>query len=118
MFRRVLYLRASCIAALAVLVVGASPAAAAGWIRLRNDTPVPLIIQGASANNPNRKVNQKLFPRESNGFPSVQPGAKIIGIYNQQLQLLNQVTVTVGQDDLFFSIQVQGGKVVLQPSAK
>jgi hypothetical protein len=116
MFRRGFHLRASCIAALALLFVCADPAAAAGYLRFRNDTPVTLIIHAVPANNPNKRVILKLFPREVNGIPVLQPGDKIIAIYNQQLQPLSrQIPVTVGQTGLFFSLRVQGNTVILQP---
>lgn len=100
---------------MAVAILCALPSASgAAWLGLRNDTGVTIYVQAYTLGNPIAKGGRKLFPREQTSMPVVQPGVKIIAIFNAQGQLAGRVPVTFAQKDLFFSIQVQGGKVVLQ----
>lgn len=116
MFRGGGQMRGATTVVAAVFLCALPSASGAAWLGLRNDTGVTIYVQAYTLGNPIAKGGRKLFPREQTSMPVVQPGVKIIAIYNVQGQLAGRIPVTFAQKDLFFSIQVQGGKVILQPT--
>jgi hypothetical protein len=102
-------------AVLAALLLTAPPATAQSlWLGLTNDTGAPIYIQAYTLGNPLPKHTQKLFSRETVSIPVVQAGVKIIVVYNAQKQPVARQAVTVGQQDLFFSIQANAGTFVVR----
>jgi pyruvate/2-oxoglutarate/acetoin dehydrogenase E1 component len=98
----------------ALLACGAASQAA--WIGYKNDTPVVVVVQGSSQVG----VGQ---PHQINSthaaWDKVQPGVKTITITDPKTnKLLWKGPVTVGDKDLFFSIQVgKDGSIRMMPAA-
>ncbi len=99
-------------AVLALAVLSVWPALSdAGWLGLRNDTAVPIVVQGASIVNglPRRGKPQLLYPGEVAWECILIPGNKLIEVYDPKQPRrppLHQETITCGADDLFYSIQL------------
>src|SRR5262245_23696594 len=95
---------------LALLSPAATLAAPAAWLGFRNDTNMPVIVQGSSVvNNAMRHGKPNLLYQGTVSWERVtQPGSKIITIYDpkQPKLILFQGTVVIAAGDLFFSIEV------------
>ena len=99
---------------LAVAVLAVAPALAeAAWLGFRNDTKSPVIVQGASAGagGVRRGKPHLLYPGDVSWDRLIQPGNKLITIYeyenNKPNRILFQGTVPALGGDLFFSIQAE-----------
>jgi hypothetical protein len=93
-------------------VMPAPPPPPAGSIGYRNDTNMPIIVQGAST-TPNGRTLQgpphQINPNESAVDLISQPGTKIITVYDAQQRVLFKGPVAVAAKDQFFSIQLEMG---------
>jgi hypothetical protein len=87
-------------------------AAEAAWVGFRNDTGVPILVQGASVVNNNqlrRGRARLLLPGEVYWDNILLPGKKIIFIADAQqpTRILSQDAIIVAGADLFFSVQLE-----------
>lgn len=94
----------------ALLLAVAGPAAEAAWLGFRNETPVPIVVQGASVvgNAVRRGRPHLLYPGEV-AWDSVSiPGEKVLTIHlaKQPALILLRETVPFKGSDLFFAIQL------------
>lgn len=81
-----------------------------GWLAYRNDTAVPVFLQG-SVILPNgterRGTPHQINPREAAWDQVIGAGPKILTIYDAKGRLLSRDTVPFVGKDLFFSIQLE-----------
>ncbi len=109
----------ACLGMLALLLVGTLPAAAAG-IAIKNDLPVPVVIQGTSiVNGMIRRSPPLLIPPGKTAIDvNVPPGIRSISIFEAKQpprRMVPDVAVPVQNRDLFFSLQpLPGGRVALK----
>jgi hypothetical protein len=108
------YLRgpgAACLAVLAVVLLGAGQAAAQPtWIGFRNDTDLPVVVQGSSQiNNVVRRGKPHLlYPGEAYMECIIYPGVKQFTIYDrkQPTRVLHQENVRCAGTDLFYAVEL------------
>jgi hypothetical protein len=100
---------------LALLVVAAEPArATAAWLGFRNDTKVPVIVQGATVQRIGQRTIVRrgkavgLSPGDVSWEPILELGNRIITVTeaNPPGRVLYQGIVPILGNDLFFSIQL------------
>jgi hypothetical protein len=93
---------------LALLGLGANPAAAAKVI-FRNDATSPVVVQGTIIVNGQVQRGKALVirPGQMANYDSMPAGNTLVTIYDATMpnRVLYQNTITVGNDDLFFSVQ-------------
>jgi hypothetical protein len=98
---------------LAVLAVAAGlPAAVrAENLVFRNDTPAPLVIQGACVVRGQLRTDQPIMIAPGGVARVNLPGNKLITVYHAKLpnRPLYQNTIPGGNDDLFFAIEPDVG---------
>jgi hypothetical protein len=93
-------------------LIAAAPAAGqAAWLGFRNDTKMPVVVQGATVlprNIVRRGAPHLLYAGDVAWDPILQPGPKVITVYdaNNPKRVLYQGTIVCGALDLFFSLQI------------
>jgi hypothetical protein len=100
-----------------LVALSAVPASAhAAWLGFRNDTSVPVVVQGTTMVN--RQVRRTkphlLYSREVAWDAILQAGNQMITVYdakNPRLILYKGTIMVTG--DLFYSLQVDMGKIKL-----
>jgi len=91
-------------------VVAIAGQTAAGWMAYRNDTTVPVILQGSSIlpnGTERRGTPHRINPREAAWDQVIGAGVKILTIYDVQGRVVSRDTVPFVGKDLFFSIQLE-----------
>jgi hypothetical protein len=105
--------------AAALLALALLPAlAGAETLHFRNDTPMPIVMQGACVvqGKVQRDRPQPLRPTEACRI--ALPGNKLITIYDPSMpnRILFQATIPAGPEDLYFSVRQDPlqGKVIIE----
>jgi hypothetical protein len=83
----------------------------AAWLGFRNDTRAVIVVQGASMDGNKLRWGKpyRLLPGEIYWEPIVITGDKVIAVYDprQPNRPVHQETITTGDEDQFFSIQLE-----------
>lgn len=90
----------------------------AAWLGFRNDTSRPVMVQSLLVMDPRRPPRtgkpQQLYPREVTWDSVIQPGKRVIEIYDARRPtlLLGRTMIESAGNDLFFSLQMAPGGVI------
>lgn len=82
---------------------------ASGWLAYRNDTTLPIVLQGSTVlpnGTERRGTPHQINPREAAWDQVIGAGPKILTIYDAKGRVLSRDTVQFVGKDLFFSIQL------------
>jgi len=118
MFGGVRVYSSAVVIALAVFLLGAG-SGRGETLTLRNDTSVPLVVQGACIVRGAVRHDRPVLVQPKDVVRVALPGNKLITVYDASVpsRVLCQDTVPAAIQDQFFSIQPVAGlpKVTLQP---
>jgi len=99
-----------CMLATVLGVLLAPGAVHASWIGFRNDTDIPVVVQGASVVNHRLRWGKPhlLYPGELCWDCIVQAGKKQIVVCDAKKRVLARLFLKCGTADQFFSVQPDG----------